>query len=84
MNKIKKITKMNLFLPIFCMILVMATNVIYDVACGNFAFSFFTISMRNGVLFGRIIDILNREYEKRFPVFADRRSAVPARSTGWA
>lgn len=63
MNKIKKITKMNLFLPIFCMILVMATNVIYDVACGNFAFSFFTISMRNGVLFGRIIDILNRGSE---------------------
>ena len=52
----KKMTKQPLFLPIFCMILVMLVNVIYDVASGNFAFSFFTISLRNGVLYGRLID----------------------------
>jgi simple sugar transport system permease protein len=63
MNKVKNITKMRLFLPIFCMLLVMAINIIYDVACGNFAFNFFQISIRNGVLYGRIIDILNRGSE---------------------
>jgi simple sugar transport system permease protein len=63
MNKIKKITKMRLFLPLFCMILVMAINIVYDVSCGNFAFNFFQISIRNGVLYGRIIDILNRGSE---------------------
>ena len=30
MDKLKKITKMKLFLPIFSMILVMMINVIYD------------------------------------------------------
>jgi simple sugar transport system permease protein len=63
MSKVKKITGMALFLPIFCMILVMAVNILYDVACGNFAFSFFTISVRNGVLYGRLIDVLNRGSE---------------------
>ena len=43
MDKIKKITKMRLFLPIFSMILVMLINVVYDIACGNPAFSFFEI-----------------------------------------
>lgn len=63
MNSIKKITSKKLFLPIFCMILVMATNIIYDVSQGNAAFNFFSISVKNGVLFGRIIDILNRGSE---------------------
>lgn len=63
MSKVKKITGMALFLPVFCMILVMAVNVLYDVACGNFAFSFFTISIRNGVLYGRLVDVLNRGSE---------------------
>lgn len=63
MSKIKKITGMQLFLPVFCMILVMAVNILYDVAGGNFAFNFFTISIRNGVLYGRLIDILNRGSE---------------------
>lgn len=63
MNKLKKITGMALFLPIFCMVLVMTVNIIYDVASGNFAFNFFTISIRNGVLYGRLIDILNRGSE---------------------
>lgn len=63
MDKLKKVTKMSLFLPIFCMILVMAVNIINDAASGNFAFSFFTVSIRNGVLYGRLIDILNRGSE---------------------
>lgn len=63
MNKIKKITKMKLFLPIFSMFLVMLINVIYDISCGNPAFSFFQISIKNDVLYGRLIDILNRGSE---------------------
>jgi simple sugar transport system permease protein len=63
MNNFKKLTQKRLFLPIFCMILVMLVNVIYDLACGNFIFSFFTISVRNGVLYGRLIDVLNRGSE---------------------
>lgn len=63
MNKIKKITKMKLFLPVFCMLLVMATNIIFDISQGNMALNFFSISMKNGVLYGRIIDILNRGSE---------------------
>lgn len=63
MNKIKNITKMQLFLPIFSMILVMCINVIYDIANGNAAFNFFYITIKNGVLFGRLIDVLNRGSE---------------------
>jgi simple sugar transport system permease protein len=63
MSSVKKVTGMRLFLPVFCLILVMLVNVIYDVANGNFALNFFTISVRNGVLFGRLIDILNRGSE---------------------
>jgi len=60
---IRKITKMRLFLPIFSMLLVMAVNIIYDVANGNAVFNFFTITIKNGVLYGRLIDILNRGSE---------------------
>lgn len=63
MNKIKEITKKPLFLPIFSMILVMFINVVFDVAAGNEAFNFFEISIKNGVLYGRLIDILNRGSE---------------------
>lgn len=63
MNNIKKLTSKAWFLPIFCMLLVMAANIIYDAANGNFALNFFTISVRNGVLYGRLIDILNRGSE---------------------
>lgn len=63
MDKVKKITKLPLFLPLFCMFLVMAVNILYDAANGNFAFNFFTISIRNGVLYGRLVDILNRGSE---------------------
>ncbi len=63
MSKLKKLTGRTLFLPIFCMLLVMCANIIYDAACGNFALNFFTISIQNGVLYGRLIDILNRGSE---------------------
>ncbi|MDE6982240.1 MAG: ABC transporter permease, partial [Lachnospiraceae bacterium] len=63
MSKVKKLTGMPLFLPVFCMLLVMLVNVIFDAANGNFPFNFFTISVRNGVLYGRLIDILNRGSE---------------------
>ncbi len=63
MNSIKKITKMQLFLPIFCMLLIMAVNIIYDIVNGNFAFNFFTITINNGILYGRLIDVLNRGSE---------------------
>lgn len=63
MNKIKALTKKKLFLPIASLILVMLINVIYDIASGNPAFSFFQIGITNNILFGRLIDILNRGSE---------------------
>ena len=63
MKRIRKIARMRLFLPIFSMLLVMAINMIYDVANGNAFYNFFTISVRNGLLYGRLIDILNRGSE---------------------
>jgi ribose/xylose/arabinose/galactoside ABC-type transport system permease subunit len=63
MKQLKKLTRMRLFLPIFSMVLVMAVNIIYDISNGNAIFNFFTISIRNGILYGRIIDILNRGSE---------------------
>jgi galactofuranose transport system permease protein len=63
MKQLRKLTKMRLFLPIFSMVLVMAVNIVYDISNGNAVFNFFTISIRNGILYGRIIDILNRGSE---------------------
>ena len=63
MNKLKQLTRKQLFLPVFCVILVLCANIIYDLAQGNAFYNFFTISVRNGVLYGRIIDILNRGSE---------------------
>ncbi len=64
MDKVKKITKMKLFLPVFSMLLVMMINVIYDIVSGNPPFGFFSISINNGILYGRLIDILNRGSEE--------------------
>ena len=63
MTFVKKVTKNQLFLPLFSMVLVMLVNIIYDVANGNPAFNFFSISINNGILYGRLIDILNRGSE---------------------
>ena len=49
------------------MVLVMLVNIIYDVANGNAVFNFFTISINNGILYGRLIDILNRGQRGRHP-----------------
>ncbi len=59
----KKISKKPLFLPLFSVFLVLIINVIYDASQGNPPFSFFEISITEGALYGRIIDILNRGSE---------------------
>ena len=63
MSNLKKLTSKQLFLPVFCVILVLAVNIIYDVSQGNAFYNFFTITIRNDVLYGRLIDILNRGSE---------------------
>ncbi len=64
MTKLKKLTKKQLFLPLFSMVLVMLINIVYDVAHGNPFYNFFTISINSqGILYGRLIDILNRGSE---------------------
>lgn len=56
MNKIKKITSYELFLPIMCFILVLLINVIKTP-------TFFEVSIKNGVFYGYIIDVINRASE---------------------
>lgn len=56
MNKIKKITSYDLFLPIMCFILVLLINVIKTP-------TFFEVSIKNGVFYGYIIDVINRASE---------------------
>lgn len=56
MKKLKKLTSYRLFLPILCLILVLLINVIKTP-------SFFTITINNGVLYGYIIDVINRASE---------------------
>lgn len=53
---IKKLTSQRLFLPIFCLALVLFVNVMTTP-------DFFAISVRDGVLYGYIIDIINRASE---------------------
>ncbi len=53
---LKKITEMRLFLPIVCLIAVLLVNVITTPG-------FFKISINNGVLYGYIIDVINRASE---------------------
>lgn len=55
-EKLKKITSQRLFLPLFCLALVLLVNVITTP-------DFFAISLRDGVLYGYIIDIINRASE---------------------
>ena len=63
MSKLKKLTQQRLFLPVFCMLLVLCINMIYDAATGHAFYNFFEITMTNGLLNGRIINILNRGSE---------------------
>lgn len=63
MSKWKKITGNRLFLPIFCMLLVLCANVIYDISQGLPFYNFFATYISNGVLQGRLVNILNRGSE---------------------
>lgn len=56
MTNLKKITSYRLFLPILCFILVLLINVIKTP-------TFFEVSIKNGVLYGYIIDVINRASE---------------------
>ena len=53
MNKLKKITSHHLFLPVFALALLLLFNAVATPG-------FFSIELKNGQLFGRVIDILNR------------------------
>ena len=55
-SKLKKITSARLFLPVVCLIAVLLLNVIKTP-------DFFNVSIRNGVLYGYIIDVINRASE---------------------
>ena len=42
----KKLTQNPLFLPLVCVVLVLAVNVVYDIAQGNAFYDFFRITMQ--------------------------------------
>lgn len=69
----KKLTKQQLFLPIFSLLVVLLINVIKSPG-------FFSIGVQNGVLYGRIIDILNRGSE--IAILAVGQTLVVAVSAG--
>ena len=73
MEKIKKLTKQQLFLPFFCLLLVLLINLIKNP-------SFFSIGIQHGVLYGRLIDILNRGSE--IAILAVGQTLVVAVSAG--
>lgn len=73
MENFRKLTKHPLFLPVFSMILVLLINLIKSP-------TFFSISINNGVLYGRIIDILNRGSE--IAILAVGQTLVVAVSAG--
>jgi len=52
----KKITSMRLFMPIVCLLAVLLINVITTPG-------FFKVSINNGVLYGYIVDVINRASE---------------------
>ena len=59
-----KITQNPLFLPLMCVLLVLAVNVVYDLAQGNAPWDFFvTVINDQGLLTGRLVTILNRGSE---------------------
>jgi ribose/xylose/arabinose/galactoside ABC-type transport system permease subunit len=72
-SAVKKLTKRALFMPIFCMVLVLLVNLIKSPA-------FFSIAIQNGVLYGRLIDILNRGSE--IAILAVGQTLVVAVSAG--
>ncbi len=56
MENIKKLTSKRLFMPIFCLAVMLVAAVIASP-------DFFKIGVQNGVLYGRIIDVINRGSE---------------------
>jgi len=73
MSSLKRLVKKKLFLPIFCMILVLLINLLKSP-------TFFSIAINNGVLYGRLIDILNRGSE--IAILAVGQTLVVAVSAG--
>ena len=73
MSSLKKLTNKTLFLPLFCMLLVLLINVIKSP-------DFFSIAIKNGVLYGRLVDILNRGSE--IAILAVGQTLVVAVSAG--
>ena len=73
MSAWNKIKKHPLFMPIGCMLLVLLINLFKDA-------SFFAISVNNGVLYGRLIDVLNRGSE--IAILAIGQTLVIAVSAG--
>ena len=63
MTTLKKFSRQQLFLPVVCVLLVLAVNIVYDVANGDVFYNFFKISMTNGIFQGRLVNILNRGSE---------------------
>ena len=62
--KRKKLTQNPLFLPLVCVLLVLAVNVVYDLAQGNVPWDFFVTTINDqGLLTGRLVTILNRGSE---------------------
>ena len=64
----KKLTQNPLFLPLVCVVLVLAVNVVYDIAQGTAFYDFFRITMQASasgeqLLSGRLVTILNRGSE---------------------
>ncbi len=64
----QKLKAWPLLLPVVCLLLVMAVNIIHDIALGVNPLSFFLITLqettgKGTILYGRIIDILNRGSE---------------------
>ena len=64
----KKLIQNPLFLPLVCVVLVLAVNVVYDIAQGNAFYDFFRITMQASasgeqLLSGRLVTILNRGSE---------------------
>ena len=76
MIKGKKLTQQQLFLPVVCVLLVLAVNIVYDVVQGRDFYDFFKIGIENGLLSGRIISILNRGSEVAILSIADAFDAM--------
>lgn len=72
-EKWKKLTKQQLFMPICMFIVVLLINLVKDPG-------FFSIGIKNGVLYGRLIDVLNRGSE--IAILAVGQTLVVAVSAG--